>query len=52
MIGGFGISFISSLMARILIPISLWFWVDLNDEIEYGADDDYDEYHDGGNKEN
>lgn len=38
MIGGFGISFISSLMARILIPISLWFWIDLNDEIAYGAD--------------
>lgn len=35
MIGGFGIGFISSLMARVLIPISLWFWVDLNDEIEY-----------------
>lgn len=35
MIGGFGVSFISSLMARILIPISLWFWIDLNDEIEY-----------------
>ncbi|WP_026082866.1 DUF3177 family protein [Mastigocladopsis repens] len=34
-IGGFGVSFISGLMARILIPISLWFWVDLNDEIEY-----------------
>ncbi len=38
MIGGFGVSFISSLMARILIPISLWFWIDLNDEIEYGSD--------------
>ncbi|MBW4562501.1 MAG: DUF3177 family protein [Mojavia pulchra JT2-VF2] len=37
MIGGFGVSFISGLMARILIPISLWFWVDLNDEIEYQA---------------
>ncbi len=36
MIGGFQVSFISSLIARILIPISLWFWVDLNDEIEYG----------------
>ncbi len=35
MIGGFGVSFISGLMARILIPISLWFWLDLNDEIEY-----------------
>lgn len=33
-IGEFGVSFISGLMARILIPISLWFWVDLNDEIE------------------
>ncbi len=39
MIGGFGISFISSLMARILIPISLWFWVDLNDEIDYASDE-------------
>lgn len=38
MIGGFGVSFITSLMARILIPISLWFWIDLNDEIEYGSD--------------
>jgi hypothetical protein len=35
MIGGFGVSFISALMARILIPIALWFWVDINDEIEY-----------------
>jgi hypothetical protein len=26
--------FIADLMARILIPISLWFWVDLNEEIE------------------
>lgn len=34
-IGGFGVSFIAGLMARILIPISLWFWVDLNDEVEY-----------------
>lgn len=38
MIGGFGVSFITSLMARILIPVSLWFWVDLNDEIEYGSE--------------
>ncbi|MGD1914185.1 MAG: DUF3177 family protein [Rivularia sp. (in: cyanobacteria)] len=38
LIGGFGVSFISSLIARILIPISLWFWIDLNDEIEYGSD--------------
>ncbi len=35
MIALYPISFISGLMARILIPISLWFWVDLNDEIEY-----------------
>lgn len=35
LMGGFGISFISGLMAHILIPISLWFWLDLNDEIEY-----------------
>jgi hypothetical protein len=35
MIGGFGVSFISGLMARILIPVALWFWVDLNDDIEY-----------------
>jgi hypothetical protein len=28
-------SVISALMARILIPIALWFWVDINDEIEY-----------------
>ncbi|OKH20283.1 hypothetical protein NIES593_19430 [Hydrococcus rivularis NIES-593] len=26
-------SYITGLVARILIPISLWFWVDLNDEI-------------------
>ncbi|MDJ0677074.1 MAG: DUF3177 family protein [Calothrix sp. MO_167.B42] len=35
MIGGFGVSFLSSWMARILIPIGLWFWIDINDEIEY-----------------
>lgn len=35
MIGGLAVSFISGLMARILIPISLWFWVDINDEIDY-----------------
>lgn len=33
MIGGLSVSFISSIMARILIPISLWFWIDLNEEI-------------------
>ena len=33
MIGGFAVSFVSAVMARILIPMSLWFWADLNDEI-------------------
>ncbi|WP_008316702.1 DUF3177 family protein [Leptolyngbya sp. PCC 6406] len=33
MIGGFGIGFITALMARILIPMTLWFWDDLNEEI-------------------
>jgi hypothetical protein len=35
MIAQYPISFISGLMGLILIPISLWFWVDLNDEIEF-----------------
>lgn len=34
MIGGFGVSFVAALMARLLIPVSLWFWVDLNEEIQ------------------
>ena len=33
MIGGLTFSFISGLMARVLIPLSLWFWEDLNEEI-------------------
>ncbi|GAX34711.1 DUF3177 family protein [Nodularia sp. NIES-3585] len=37
MIAQYPVSFISGWMARILIPISLWFWVDLNDEIDYHA---------------
>lgn len=28
------VGYISGLMARILIPISLWFWLDLNEEID------------------
>ena len=28
------IGFITALVARVLIPISLWFWVDINDEIK------------------
>jgi hypothetical protein len=35
MIAGFTVSFLVALIARILIPLALWFWVDLNDEIEY-----------------
>ncbi|AFZ04180.1 DUF3177 family protein [Calothrix sp. PCC 6303] len=38
MIAQYPVSFITSLMGLILIPISLWFWVDLNDEIEYQPD--------------
>lgn len=34
LIAPFQVGFISGLMARILIPISLWFWADLNEEIE------------------
>lgn len=33
MIGGFTFSFIAGLMARVLIPVGLWFWEDLNEEI-------------------
>ncbi len=33
MIGGLGLSFITSLVAKILIPLSVWFWADLNEEI-------------------
>ncbi|MDJ1183282.1 DUF3177 family protein [Roseofilum casamattae] len=28
------ISFVTAIVARILIPISLWFWIDLNEEID------------------
>ncbi|MGK7952867.1 MAG: DUF3177 family protein [Xenococcaceae cyanobacterium] len=33
MIPGWGIGYATSITARILIPISLWFWVDINEEI-------------------
>jgi hypothetical protein len=33
LIPGWKVGFISGLFARILIPVSLWFWVDLNEEI-------------------
>jgi hypothetical protein len=32
-IGALPVGFISGWLARILIPISLWYWVDLNEEI-------------------
>ncbi|MBD0386079.1 MAG: DUF3177 family protein [Nostoc sp. C3-bin3] len=35
MIAQYPVSFVSGMIAQILIPISLWFWVDINDEIEY-----------------
>jgi hypothetical protein len=34
MIGGLPISFLTSLAARILIPLSLWFWQDINEDLE------------------
>jgi hypothetical protein len=34
MIGGYLFSFLAGLMAHILIPIGLWFWIDLNEEID------------------
>lgn len=34
MIGGFPFSFMAGFLARILIPVSLWFWVDLNEELD------------------
>lgn len=32
-IGAYPVGFISSWFARILIPLALWFWVDLNEEV-------------------
>lgn len=34
MIPSWGLSFITSLCSRLLIPLALWFWVDLNDDIK------------------
>ncbi|GAB4139265.1 MAG: DUF3177 family protein [Cyanobacteria bacterium J069] len=34
MIGDLKIAFLTSFLARILIPLGLWFWVDLNEEID------------------
>lgn len=33
MIGNLPLSFISGFLAQLLIPLGLWFWVDLNEEI-------------------
>lgn len=33
MIAGLPFSFLTALMARVMIPMSLWFWADLNEEI-------------------
>lgn len=34
LIVGWPIAYVSALSSRILIPISLWFWIDLNEEID------------------
>lgn len=34
MIGSFPISFVTAIASRILIPLGLWYWVDLNEELE------------------
>jgi Protein of unknown function (DUF3177) len=33
MMGGLSLAFFSAIAAKILIPISLWFWIDINEEI-------------------
>ena len=33
MIAGFPFSFLTAVMARVMMPISLWFWADLNEEL-------------------
>lgn len=34
LIAALPVGFVAGIMARILIPVALWFWVDLNEEIE------------------
>jgi hypothetical protein len=34
MIPSWPVAYVTGIIARILIPLSLWFWVDLNDEIK------------------
>lgn len=33
MIGGLSVGFVTSFLAKVLIPLSVWFWADLNEEI-------------------
>lgn len=33
MIAGFPFSFLTAVMARVMMPVSLWFWADLNEEL-------------------
>ncbi|MBV8887577.1 MAG: DUF3177 family protein [Chroococcidiopsidaceae cyanobacterium CP_BM_RX_35] len=33
-VASLSVGFVSGILARLLIPISLWFWVDLNEEID------------------
>ncbi|MEM9153117.1 MAG: DUF3177 family protein, partial [Cyanobacteria bacterium P01_F01_bin.3] len=33
LIPGWSVGFATSLLAKLLIPLSLWFWADLNEEI-------------------
>ncbi|MGB3296738.1 MAG: DUF3177 family protein [Phormidesmis sp.] len=33
MIGGWSVSFVTAFFSKLLIPISLWFWADLNEEV-------------------
>lgn len=38
MIGNLPIAFLTSFLARVLIPVGLWFWTDINEEIEDQVD--------------
>jgi len=33
MMGGLAVSFVTAFLSKLLIPISVWFWADLNEEI-------------------
>lgn len=34
LVPGWGVGYLTGVLARILIPVSLWFWADLNEEID------------------